>query len=48
MPIAGNESNYPDLIDRPVVVLGLEMPTASWEIPFHNHRKAQPYSPTAG
>lgn len=35
------DAGYPDRIERPVVVIGLDSMTEHWEIPFHSHRKAQ-------
>ncbi|MGY3859413.1 AraC family transcriptional regulator [Aeromonas intestinalis] len=35
------ESDYPDKIERPVVVIGLGRVTENWELPLHQHRKAQ-------
>lgn len=35
------DPEYPDRIAMPVAVLGLDMVTEGWELPFHSHRKAQ-------
>ncbi|MBH1362753.1 helix-turn-helix transcriptional regulator [Stenotrophomonas maltophilia] len=40
--------DYPDRIDLPVMVLGLEPIPDAWEMPFHEHRKAQVMVATRG
>ena len=39
--ITDMEPDYPDQINRPVVVMALGRITESWELPRHSHRKAQ-------
>lgn len=41
MLITDIDHHQPDRIERPVTVIGLSMVTEGWELPFHNHRKAQ-------
>ncbi|WP_239496461.1 MULTISPECIES: AraC family transcriptional regulator [Stenotrophomonas] len=40
--------DYPDLVDSPVMVLGVDPITDAWEMPFHQHRKAQLLVATSG
>lgn len=46
--LAGIGADYPDLVDSPVMVLGVDPITDAWEMPFHEHRKAQLLVATSG